>query len=166
MRVLALALLAGSLALAGCGGSSDGTPVARDTYAERGLTLSYPSDWSLAPFSKTNSPARLAIGSYVIPRGATEGDCGGIAAVRRLPSDGVLVLVIDYGDGPGFQPLPDDLDLTSGEFANYDCFGESTAFRFRVGNRDLQAHIALGPEATEESKEQALDVLRSIHATT
>jgi hypothetical protein len=136
-----------------------------ETYSEQGVTVSYPSGWSRTAFSTTNDPHRLAVASYPLSAGSVEGDCGGIEAVERLPDDGALVLVIDYGDGPGFDPRPDPLDLGSGELANYDCFGESTAFRFRVGEHDLQAHLAFGQDATEETKEQALDVLRSIEVS-
>ena len=134
-------------------------------YSTEGLTLAVPSGWSSTPFTTTNNPHRLAVASYPLPADSVEGDCGGIEAVRQLPNDGVLVLVIDYGDGPGFASRPDDLELSSGEFANYDCFGQSTAFRFRVGERDLQAHLALGPDATDDAKEHALEVLRSIETS-
>jgi hypothetical protein len=105
------------------------------------------------------------VATYLLPARSVEGDCGGIEAVRRLPDDGALVLIIDYGDGPGFDPRPEELDLSSGEFASYECFGESTAFTFRVGERDLQAHLAFGPAATDDLKERALAVLRSIEVT-
>lgn len=122
----------------------------------------YPRDWSRTPFSTTNDPHRLAIASYDIPSDSVEGDCGGSEAVRLLPRDGALVLLIDYGGGRRFEPLPDDLELTSGTFAEYECFGASTAFSFRVGTRDLQAHLAFGPDATDETQRRALDVLDSI----
>jgi hypothetical protein len=137
-------------------------PASVETYSEQGLTLSYPSGWSRTPLSTTNEPHRLAVASYPLPASSVEGDCGGIDAVKRLPDDGALVLLIDYGDGRRFDPRPEPLAMRSGEFANYECFGDSAAFRFRVGVRDLQAHLAFGREATEETKEQALDVLRSI----
>jgi hypothetical protein len=152
---VALALVGGGWWLLRDGGSEE-------TYSEQGLTLSYPSGWSRTPFSTTNDPHRLAVASYPLPATSVEGDCGGIDAVERLPDNGALVLVIDYGDGPSFDPRPNPLDLSSGEFGNYECFGESTAFRFRVGQRDLQAHVAFGADATDDVKERALDVVRSI----
>lgn len=151
-----------ALIAAGCRSGSEETST---RYSTQGLSFAVPGGWSSTPFSTTNDPHRLAVASYPVPADSVEGDCGGIKAVHQLPSDGALVLVIDYGDGPGFT-RPDDLELSSGEFANYDCFGESTAFRFRVGERDLQAHVAFGADATDDAKEHALDVLRSIEATT
>ena len=153
--VVALAFIA-----AGCSPGSEETPT---QYTTQGLTLAVPSGWSSTPFSTTNDPHRLAVASYPLPADSVEGDCGGIEATRLLPGDGALVLLIDYGDEPGFAPRPDDLQLSSGEFANYDCFGESTAFRFRVGGRDLQAHLAFG--ASDDAKEHALGVLRSIETS-
>ncbi len=73
--------------------------------------------------------------------------------MRRLPKNGRLLLLIDYGDGTGFEPLPEDLDLSDGEFADYECIGASTAFMFRVGE-DLQVHLAFGPETTDETKQR------------
>jgi hypothetical protein len=136
LAVVAVLALAGAVWLLLRDGMS------RETYSAQSLTLSYPSGWSRTPFSTTNDPHRLALASYSLPASSVEGDCGGIAAVEQFPDDGALVLLIDYGDGPGFDPRPEVLDLVSGKFATYECFGESTAFRFRVGDRDLQAHLA------------------------
>lgn len=161
MKTLAVAVIV-LLACSACSSDNDAPPT--ESATEQGLSFAYPRDWSSTPFSDTNDPHRLAIASYDIPADSVEGDCGGSDAVRRLPRDGALVLLIDYGDGPGFEPLPDDLELTSGTFAQFDCFGASTQFRFRVGERDLQAHVAFGPVATDETRRRALDVLRSVAA--
>jgi hypothetical protein len=77
----------------------------------------------------------------------------------------VLVLLIDYGEAASFPPLPDGLTMQAGEFSNYECFGESTMFRFRVGERDIQAHIAVGPSASAEMTERALATLATLSAT-
>jgi hypothetical protein len=161
---VAVAVVGATVALivAGCRSGPEDTST---RYSTGGLTLAVPSGWSSTSFSTTNDPHRLAVASYPLPEAAVEGDCGGIEAVRQLPREGSLVLVIDYGDGPKFKPRPDNLELSSGEFANYDCFGASTAFRFRVAERDLQAHLAFGPDATDDTKEHALDVLRSIETS-
>ena len=144
-----------------CSGD-DETSTATTSYSERGLTFDYPQEWSRTSFSTTNEPRRLAVASYDIPNDSVEGDCAGIAAIQLLRVDGTLVLLIDYGDGPGFDPLPADVDLGSGKFANYDCIGESAAFMFRVGEHDVQVHLAFGPETSDEDKQRALHLLRSI----
>jgi hypothetical protein len=148
-----------ALIAAGCTSGSQDTST---LYSAQGLTLVVPSGWSSTPFSATNDPHRLAVASYPLSAESVEGDCGGSEAVGQLPKDGALVVVIDYGDRPGFGLRPDDLELSSGTFAHYECFGPSTAFTFRVGERGIQVHVAFGPDATADMKERALDVVRSI----
>jgi hypothetical protein len=40
------------------------------TFSDRGISLRYPRGWSVAGFSTTVSPARLAVASYQIPADA------------------------------------------------------------------------------------------------
>lgn len=133
-------------------------------FREGRLSFRYPSDWSATGFSKTVWPARLAVASYALPADAVEGDCGGYAAVEALPRDGALVIVIDYGAGrvAEFPPRPPRLRLADGKYAEYECFGASTMFSFRVGDRRLQAHVALGTDADASRSRQALKILDSI----
>jgi hypothetical protein len=113
----------------------------------------------------SNSPHRLAVSSYPVPSDAIEGDCGGYEAVELLPPEGVLVLLIDYGEGASFPLRPDGFTMRAGEFAEYECFGASTMFRFRVGQRDIQAHIAIGSEASKGTTDRALAILSALAAT-
>jgi hypothetical protein len=107
------------------------------------------------------------VASYVLPPNAVEGDCGGIAAVRRLPIDGVLLLVIDYGAvgvGP-FPSRPRRFTLGRGRLSDYECFGRSYLFRFSVGERNFQAHVALGADAPQTAADDALAILDSLLAS-
>jgi len=133
-----------------------------ETFADAEISISYPKRWHVTPFSTTNSPRRLAVTSYPIPEDAVEGDCGGLQAVRLLPRDGALVLLIDYGRRGSLARRPDRLTLGDGEFAEYECFGRSTMFRFSVGDRDLQAHVALGPDASGKTRDRALAILSAL----
>ena len=90
VRILALPLLA--CMLAACSTGAD-----MREFDDDGVSFRYPSDWHVAGFSTTNSPQRLAVASYALPEDAVEGDCGALTAVEVLPSDGALVLLIDYG---------------------------------------------------------------------
>jgi hypothetical protein len=149
------------MAGAGCAGSDDELA----SFRQAGLSLEYPDRWNVAGFSTTNSPHRVAVASFPLPSDAVEGDCGGLEVARRLPADGVFVLLIDYGDDMPARSRPEEFRLSEGKFANYECFGSSTAFRFGVGRHALQAHIGIGSNADQQLVDQALDVLGSIEAT-
>jgi hypothetical protein len=138
---------------------------AQQEFSEDGISFRYPRGWHVVGFSTSNSPHRLAVSSYRVPRTAIEGDCGGYEAVELLPATGAIVLLIDYGEGGSFAPLPDGLRLSDGDFAEYECFGASTMFRFLVEQRDLQAHLAVGSQASEKTRDRALAILSDISAT-
>lgn len=155
------ALLVLVLVAAGC---THGDDHALEQYSDEGLTLAHPTGWSVTGFSMTNDPHRLALASYDGPADSVEGDCGGLEAVRRLPRDGALVVLIDYGTRTSFPPRPDELELSLGTFSEFECFGHSAMFQFRAGGRNLQAHLAFGADAGADLKEQALAVLSSVEA--
>jgi hypothetical protein len=156
--------------LASCAvGGDEGT-----RFAENGIALEAPSTWSVTGFSVDVAPRRLVAASYEVRPGDVEGDCGGQAAIHRLPRDGAYLLLIDYGS---FNVDRDDFsaDLpTSGRdepfrterFAEFECFGPSCLFRFVVRGRALQAHLGIGPDTTPERRGEAVEVLNSITVET
>ncbi|HUF01498.1 MAG TPA: hypothetical protein VMN35_03655 [Gaiellaceae bacterium] len=155
LRALRATLLTAAICLASaCSIGADSRELADD-----GISFRYPHGWHVAGFSTTNSPRRLAVASYPLPEDVVEGDCGGLEAVRLLPNDGAAVILVDYGPGR-FSDGP--LDLREGAFAEYECFGPSTMYRFRVGDRNFQAHVALGPEAGETMRDRAIAILQSL----
>lgn len=159
-RTLALVAVA---VLAGCARENGS-----ETYAERGVSFAVPDGWSVSGFSETVFPRRLVAASYSVDRADVEGDCGGFAAVERLPSDGAYVVLIDYGGnldaGQRRRDFKQRLPLTfqDGQLAEFECFGRSFAYRFVVGGRSLQAHLALGRLADQRTRGDALAVLNSI----
>lgn len=123
----------------------------------------------MSGFSEMVFPRRLVAASYDVGRGDVEGDCGGRAAVERLPRDGAYIVLIDYGrDLEGVESarsrFTDRLPVTlrDGELAEFECFGRSYAFHFVVGGRPLQAHIGFGLDVDAERRAQALGVLNSV----
>lgn len=52
--------------------------------------------------------------------------------------------------------------MRAGAFAEYECFGASTMFRFRLGKRNFQAHVAFGSQASDETQDRALAILTSV----
>jgi hypothetical protein len=102
------------------------------------------------------------VGSYPIRPSDVEGDCGGSAALERVPRDGAAVLLIDYGRSRRFPRHPSAFNLSQFQRGNYECFGQSWMVRFRRGGHDIQAHVALGTAADAVKREQALSVLDSL----
>lgn len=141
----------------------------RRRFTERGVSLQLPDDWSVSGFSETVFPRRLVAASYPLSRDDVEGDCGGFAAVERLPRDGAYLVLIDYGGNfdPDLKRRSDfkqrlPLKLEDGQLAEFECFGRSYAFRFIVGGRGLQAHIGIGLDADPKTRMGALAVLNSV----
>jgi hypothetical protein len=162
--VAALALAA----LTACvGDSEEGT-----RFAERGIALTAPSTWSVTGFSVNVTPHRLVAASYDVRAADVEGDCGGQAAVTRLPRDGAYLVLIDYGAYPRSVDTDDfgeerptsgrDEPFRRDRFAHFECFGPSHAFLFVIEGRALQAHLGIGSDATAERRDEAVEVLRSI----
>ena len=157
---LVLLLLVVGAAVGCAGGRDDDTR----SFTEAGISFEHPAGLQVTGFSTTVWPRRLAVTSYRVPADAVEGDCGGSVAAELLPPDGVVVLIVDYGERASFAPRPSPLTTAHGELADYECFGKSSMFRFRVGERDVQAHVAIGKNAGEDARVRALSILASIRA--
>jgi hypothetical protein len=148
-----------------------GTSAATRDVVRDGLSFRAPDDWHVTGFSTTNDPHRLAVASYPVGQGDVEGDCGGLAAVAKLPAEGVIVVLIDYrgsfyeGSSAPYLPPPDRFTLAEGDFAQYECFGASTMYRFRIDTHDLQAHLAVGNTASDATIDEGLAILDSLRAT-
>jgi hypothetical protein len=156
LRLLCLLLLL--VGLAGCDEHDSKT----FSDPSSGLSLRYPQRWSATGFSEDVSPARLVVASYLVRAKEVEGDCGGSAALRRLPRDGAAVLLIDYGTNRGFPPHPSPFKLSQFQHAVWECFGDSYRLRFRRDGHDLQAYVALGKGAGASQRSEALGVLDSL----
>lgn len=134
--------------------------------------LDVPLTWTVTNFSVDPTPPRLVAASFPVADEDVAGDCGGLAAVTRLPSDGALVVLIDYGPfGPDIDH--DDFNeeavlygrddpFSPRRLAEFACFGRSYAFVFLSGGRALQAHVGLGEEVTPVRRREARALLDSI----
>jgi hypothetical protein len=127
-----------------------------------GVSFRYPQRWSVSGFSQRVSPVRLVVASYLVRAKEVEGDCGGSAALRRLPRDGAAVLLIDYGTNRGFPRHPSPFKLPQFQHAVWECFGDSYTLRFRRDGHDHQAYVALGKGAGASQRSEALLVLDSL----
>jgi hypothetical protein len=146
------------LSLPACGGQK------AHTFSDHssGLSFRYPRGWTSSGFSRSTSPHRLVVASYRVRPSEVEGDCGGRAALRRLPRGGAAVLLIDYGVGQDFPPHPSVFRLAQFARREYECFGESYMLRFRRGGHDIQAHVAVGDAADSSKRTEALRILDSL----
>jgi hypothetical protein len=141
-------------------------------FAENGIALEVPGAWSVTGFSVDVTPRRLVAASYKVDPVDVEGDCGGQAAIQRLPRDGAYIALIDYGPFPGNVDRDDfnaespvwgrDEPFSDRRFAEFACFGPSYVFLFVVRGRALQAHLGIGPDITPERRDEAVEVLNSI----
>ena len=134
------------------------------TFSDRstGLSFRYPQEWTTTGFSRSNSPHRVVVASYRVRPSEVEGDCGGSAALRRLPQGGAAVLLIDYGAGQGFPRHPSVFRLAQFQRGDYECFGKSYMLRFQRGGHDIQAHVAVGDTADASKRTEALRILDSL----
>lgn len=128
--------------------------------------MEIPQGWSVTGFSETVWPRRLVAASFPVTLDDVEGDCGGLAAVQRLPSDGAYVVLIDYGPDveskEGFTDRFPIRALRDGQLAEFECFGRSFAFRFILDGRALQAHVGLGSDGDLEREPEAIALLSSL----
>jgi hypothetical protein len=107
----------------------------------------------------------LAAGSWDFTPG---GYCGPINALRELPADGAFVWFDGYGtdppDGITFTSQPSSVSLMGAATDPSPCFGGSApfVFRWKIGDRYVVAHAALGTDASSETVANAEAALESI----
>jgi hypothetical protein len=166
VRVLTVLLALTVLSAAACTDGRDPTA----NFSERGVHLQIPSAWSITGFSTTNAPSRLVAASYSVRPEDSEGDCGGNAAIARLPEDGAFIALIDYDEMPVDRgDFPDTLPVASVDdlfdrrrFLQFDCFGPSYMLRLIVNRRPIQVHVGLGKEASSERRAEVVAIVNSI----
>ena len=159
---VALVLIAATV-LASCSSARE-----RERFDQHGISFDVPAGWTVTGFSTTVTPRRLVAASYTVGAADVEGDCGGLAAVERLPAKGAYVVLIDYGshsiDRAEFTDRRPISALSDGQLAAFECFGRSYAFRLMVRGRALQAHVGIGGSADSRRRSDALAVLNSLEA--
>jgi len=130
------------------------------------VTVSTPATWTWRedPVPALGEPRILfAAGTWDFPVG---GDCGPEPALRDLSEEGALVWLLDYrfaANPEDFPPHPSLLSL-SGRPEVFECATGHPSYvvRFRDGFRYFQLHVALGDEASEATRRDAIDVLNTV----
>ncbi len=104
----------------------------------------------------------LLAGSWPFPAG---GDCAPTAALDSMPRDGAFFWILEYpstNDTQEFAPLPEHFSL--GDLKGpFECVGQRTyLLLFRDASRLFQAHIVIGPDASNAIRSDVLEVLDSL----
>jgi hypothetical protein len=137
-------------------------------WAYEHATMKLPDGWTgqSYPVAGLERPiSLLAGGSWNFMPG---GYCGPINALRELPADGAFVWMDGYGSlppgGVTFEPQPTTVDLTGAETDPSPCFAGANpyVFRWRIGDRYVVAHAALGPNASASTIADVETTLASI----
>ncbi len=131
----------------------------------QGLTIESPPDWSIAGGGGMNvvspEPVLLA-GTWLFPAG---GDCAPTAALDSMPRDGAFFWILEYPslhDTQEFAPRPEHFSF--GDLKGpFECVGQRTyLLLFRDASRLFQAHIVIGPDASNSVRSDVLEVLDSL----
>jgi hypothetical protein len=73
-----------------------------------------------------------------------------------------LLYVFEYSD-EAMQRMPErNGPLTLGPEQSWECLGESRMVRWRDGGRVFQAHVYLGPRASDGLRQDAASIVSSI----
>jgi hypothetical protein len=137
-------------------------------WAYEHATMTLPRGWTgqAYPVGGLERPiSLLAAGSWDFTPG---GYCGPLNALSELPSDGALVWFDGYGmdppDGITFTSQPSSVSLMGAATDPSPCFGGSAplVFRWKIGDRYVVAHAALGADASSETVADAEAALESI----
>jgi hypothetical protein len=155
--------------------ASLGAPAGASTYADpdRGVSATVPAGWhARVGLTRLGFPREVvAVASFPLRRG---GSCGPDRAHADMPSDGALILVLEYRPARGsvwrdgtrrsaFAPRPAHLRLPRRAQQTFECFGTGHLLRFRDADRPFQVMVALGPRASDarrQAVERVLDGLR------
>ena len=132
-----------------------------------GVRVEVPAGWSAAaaPLSEPAvAPVVAAFGSWPLPAG---GGCGPEPALASLPQDGALVWFAEHpapsNRGDYFRFIRYEHDPTE-QPMRWEC-GASAPSRmqlWRLGGRDLEVHIALGPTAGPDRIAEVEALLNSL----
>jgi hypothetical protein len=117
-------------------------------------------DW---PQTSVEEPReRLVLGTFALERRPPDDNCTPRTAIDALPPDGALIYLLEYTESrsAGFPEAGGGREF--GPERNYECLGPSRMARWRQGGRAFQAHLILGPRASEELLDEARSIVNSI----
>lgn len=118
-------------------------------------------DWPLTSMQGE----RLALGTFELKRGPPDDNCTPRAAIDAMPPDGAFIYVFEYVDlaERWKQRIPERTgEITLGPEVAYECMGESRMAIWRQAGRAFQAHVYIGPRASDELKRDVRSILNSV----
>ncbi len=130
-----------------------------------GVQISLPSAWTFengADVTMIEPTILFVAGSWNFP---THGDCAPNAALDSLPSDGVLLWLVEYtspNTPVSAPPRPERMDLGT-LVGPIECVGTSAhVIGFRDAGRVFQMYVVMGSDVKESARQEAVDALNSI----
>jgi hypothetical protein len=161
------------LALAGCGeeGVTDASGWVAYRDVERGFAVRYPADWHRAQerlTPKLSDPIEvLSLGTFPLRPGGERCSHMPVRALEDFgPRDAFVSIQERAKPGPGeFEPRPAfraPTDLRTGRFCVPDLERADDWLFFSDNGRGFYAIVALGTEASPQTRRDLVDVLNSL----
>jgi hypothetical protein len=105
---------------------------------------------------------RLVLGTFDVPPAPPDPDCVPRAAIEAMPPDGAFIYLHEYLDYLKTRIPERTGELTLGPERVYECMGMSRMVAWHENGRAFQAHVFVGPSASDALKSDALSILNSI----
>jgi hypothetical protein len=129
------------------------------------VEITLPSAWTFengTDITMIDPTVDFVAGSWDFP---TNGDCAPTAAIDSLPSDAVLLWLIEYtspNTPVSAPPRPERMDL--GPLVGpIECVGTSAhVIGFKDAGRVFQMYIVMGSDVNDSVRQEAVDALNSI----
>src|SRR5262245_59865252 len=171
-----LTILVPAFGLSSC--SSGGSGEIGDSHVfenvRAGVSLTVPDGWHAAtgPFTGLLDPReRLVLTSFPVEGKVRSRGCSPDGLLRELPRSGLAALLLEYmhtGARRNFPRRPHQFVLRPPGGRGFDCFtpqptGDAQLFNFGESGRAFQLLVAVGKQATPQTRqaaERALDSLR------
>jgi hypothetical protein len=130
-----------------------------------GVEITLPSAWTFengTDITMIDPTVDFVAGSWDFP---TNGDCAPTAAIDSLPSDAVLLWLIEYtspNTPVSAPPRPERMDL--GPLVGpIECVGTSAhVIGFKDAGRVFQMYIVMGSDVNDSVRQEAVDALNSM----
>lgn len=156
--------------------TGDSETIDWDTYSseERGVEVTYPSDWYRAEerlTPKLQDPLEiLSLGTYPLRPGGDRCDQHPVNALEDLGPDDAFILVLERAEpypASGYPPRPSRFELPSDSETNRFCVPYTRRLdewlAFSDGGRAFYLLVALGDSASEETRMDLFRILNSLN---
>jgi hypothetical protein len=134
---------------------------------EAGLAWQMP----IPPWQRYDGPLtlmvgeRLMLGTFDLPPAPPDRNCTPRAAIDAMPPDGAFIYLfenLDLADRFKHRIPERTGEITLGPKMAFECMGESWKATWRQQGRAFQAHVYIGPRASDELKRDVRSILNSI----